>query len=218
MKPDSDNTPQPIRRSHYTDTLRRDPWRVVNRSVHQLGVRTIHVDEIESPDESRRLTWTYFPGRHAVIVLALDDEDNLLLVREYRHPLGREIFNLPAGAAEGGGTEEDLLADAARELAEETCLTAQTWAKIGSFYLLPATTGTLFHLYLAKDLTPLTERGTGDAWCEIEEVARIPFQELYASAVAGEVEDGMTVMALLWAVAAGHVQPQHEPINFKERS
>ncbi|MBW3625646.1 MAG: NUDIX hydrolase [Armatimonadetes bacterium] len=188
---------------HYTHTLRREPWRVLHSAQHRLGPRIIQVDEIESPDASRRLTWTFMKGRHAVIILALDDDGNALLVREYRHPLGREIFNLPAGGAGHSDDEEELREHAARELAEETCFQAREWTRLGSYYPLPGATSATFHVFLARGLEPLTEIGTGDEWCEIEEVARVPFTELYRSALAGEVEDGITLTVILWAAAKG---------------
>lgn len=192
-------------KAHYTDTLRREPWTVLSSSAHQLGPRLIHVDEIVSPDERRRLTWTYLKGKHAVIILALDDEENALLVREYRHPLGREIFDLPAGGAGRTDDEADLRAHAERELAEETCFRAWDWTKLGSYYPVPGMTNAKFHVFLARGLEPVAEIGTGDEWCEIEEVARVPFRELYAAALAGELEDGITLTAVLWAGASGKV-------------
>ena len=126
-----------------------------------------------------------------------------LLVREYRHPLGSEIFNIPAGGAGHVSSEDELVAHAARELAEETCLTAREWTKIGMYHPVPAMSPALHHVYLARGLEPVSERGTGADWCEIEEVVRVPFRELYEAAVAGEITDGLTLLALLWAGAKG---------------
>jgi ADP-ribose pyrophosphatase len=189
------------------DSRSRGPWKVLSATQHRLGPRTIHVDEIESPDGRRRLTWTYFPGKNAVLTLALDDEENVLLVREYRHPLGREILDLPAGAAKDCHTEDDLRENAARELAEETCFRAREWIKLGSFYPVPGSASALFHCYVARGLEPIPEeeRGEGDEWSEIEEVVKIPFRELYRAAVAGEIEDGMVTLAVFWAEARGIV-------------
>lgn len=183
------------------------PWRLLQSRRHRLGYRDVHVDEIESPDASRRLTWTYFPGQNAVLTLALDDEENVLLVREYRHPLGRDILNLPAGAAGEGSSEEELLAHAQRELAEEACVRAREWTKIGGLFPVPAWSSTRFHLYLARGLEPIPEKGTGDEWCEIEEVARIPFAALHEAVLSGRIEDGMTQLAVLMAAAKGLVSP-----------
>lgn len=190
----------PDRPTHYSDSLRREPWKVLNSAEHRFGPRRIHVDEIVSPDESRRLTWVYFHARHAVAILALDDEENALLVREYRHPVGREIFNLPAGAAGAVASEEELREHAARELAEETCMGAREWIRLGAYHPMPPLTSLTMTLFLARDLYPV-ERGEGEEWCEIEEVARVPFRALHAAALAGEIEDGETILAVLWAGA-----------------
>jgi ADP-ribose pyrophosphatase len=193
-------------RGHYTDAIRRDHWKVLSSAEHRFGPRTIVVDEIESPDASRRLTWTYFRGRHAVMILPLDEDDNVLLVREYRHPVRREVFNCPAGGAGASGDEADLLQHAARELAEETCFRASEWVKLGSYHPNPSSTNVMFHLYVARGLEPIEEKGTGEEWCEIEEVVRVPFRELHEAALASEIEDGTTLLAILWAAAKGLVQ------------
>lgn len=193
------------KKPHYTDSLRRESWRVLSSTEHRLGPRLIQVDEIESPDASRKLTWTYFRGRNAVAILALDDEDNVLLVREYRHPLGREIFDLPAGSAGHCTTEEELMGQAANELAEETGHQAREWMKLGQYYPIPGASSVVFHIYLARGLEPIAEKGTGPEWFEIEEVVKVPFKELYSAAVSGEVEDGVTLSTVLWAAARGGV-------------
>ena len=204
-KDPASGSPSPSPAPHYTDTLRREPWKVLSSVQHRLGSRIIQVDEIESPDAARRLTWTFFKGRHAVIILALDDDGNALLVREYRHPLGREIFNLPAGGAGLNDEDGELREHAERELAEETCFRAREWTKLGSFHAVPGMTSAKFHVFLARRLEPIPEKGTGDEWCEIEEVARVPFRELYRAAVAGEIEDGTNLLVVLWAAAKGAV-------------
>jgi ADP-ribose pyrophosphatase len=199
-------SPAETRAPHYTDALRKEPWTVLSSTEHRLGARAVRVDEILSPDETRRLTWTYFGGRNAVMILALDDEENLLLVREYRHPLGREIFNIPAGGAGHCDTEDELLQHAAKELAEETCYQARDWTKIGQYHPVPAMTPVIFHVYMARGLEPVAEKGTGAEWCEVEEVVRVPFRELYRAAVDGEIEDGITLLTILWAAAKGAIR------------
>jgi 8-oxo-dGTP pyrophosphatase MutT (NUDIX family) len=199
----AEELPTANERRHYTDSIRRDHWKVLTSTEHRFGPRTIVVDEIESPDASRRLTWTYFRGRNAVMIVPLDEDDNVLLVREYRHPLRREVFNLPAGGAGPSDDEADLLHHAARELAEETCFSASHWIKLGSYHPIPSSSSVRFHIYVAKGLVPLEEKGTGDEWLEIEEVVRVPFSELHEAAVAGEIEDGTTLLALLWTAVKG---------------
>ncbi len=183
--------------------LRLDPWPLIRSAAHDLGGRILTVDEIVSPDETRRLTWTYFRGRHAVLILPLDEDDNVILVREYRHPLGREVYNIPAGGAGHCVTEADLLVQAEKELAEEAGIMAREWRKLGQYYPVPSMTSVLFHLYLARGLEPIPERGTGPEWFEVEEVVKVPFANLYRAALAGELEDGSSLMAVLLAAAQG---------------
>lgn len=201
------SSPDPQGKPHYTSTLRRESWRVLHSTQHHLGPRVIQVDEIESPDAARRLTWTFVKGHHAVMILALDEEDRALLVREYRHPLAREIFNLPAGGAGRVEDAEVLREHAERELAEETRHRAREWRMLGSYHPISGMTSAKFHVFVARGLEPISEVGAGDEWNEIEEVARVPFHELYRAALEGEIEDGSTLMAILWAVAQGAVTP-----------
>ncbi|MGQ9525334.1 MAG: NUDIX domain-containing protein [Armatimonadota bacterium] len=180
-------------------------WRVLSSEEHKLGRYTLKIDEVESPDASRRIRWVYHAGSHAVATLAVDDDGRAVLVREYRHPLGCEVLNIPAGSASGASSEDDLQRQAANELAEEAGVTARCWQKIGAYHPLPGFSALTMHLYLATELDEVTERGDGDEWREVEEVVRIPLAELYQDVVAGVCTDSPTMTAVLWAVARGMV-------------
>lgn len=182
-------------------------WPVISSESHRLGRYTFRVDDIRSPDGSKRISWVYHVGGHAVATLALDDQGMAVLVREYRHPLGRSILDLPAGAAPGAATEEDLQRYAAKELAEEAGLVASDWRKIGQCRPLPGLSSLEFHMYLATGLGPVAERGDGEEWNEVDEVVRVPFGELYRGVIHGLYCDGPTILAVLWAAALGMALP-----------
>jgi len=180
-------------------------WRVLSSEAHKLGRYTLKIDEVESPDGSRRIRWVYHAGSHAVATLAVDEAGRAVLVREYRHPLGCEVLDIPAGSASGASSEEDLLRQAANELAEEAGVTARRWQKIGAYHPLPGFSALTMHLYLATELGEVVEKGDGDEWCEVEDVVRIPLAELYRGVVDGVYTDSPTMTAVLWAVARGMV-------------
>ena len=89
------------------------------------------------------------PG--ASVVLAVDDEDRVLVVRQYRHPAGQRLVELPAGLLDQPG--EDPEEAARRELVEETGYDAASWTRLASTYSSPGVTSEVIHLYLARDLS-----------------------------------------------------------------
>lgn len=101
------------------------------------------------------------PG--AVVVIALDDEDRVLLIRQYRHPAGEYLFEPPAGLLDRSG--EPPQQTAARELAEEAGYTAATWRVLVDTFLSPGGSTEAIRIYLARDLTamPQGREHTGEA-------------------------------------------------------
>ena len=89
------------------------------------------------------------PG--AVVIIALDDEGEVALVRQYRHAIRRFLLELPAGGLEPG---EEPLAAAQRELREEVGLEATRWTSLGSFFSSPGFANEILHVFLAEDLRP----------------------------------------------------------------
>ena len=102
----------------------------------------------------------------AAVILALTDGDELLLVEQYRPPLGRPCIELPAGLIGDGAAPdrdgEDPLASARRELAEETGYTASQWTYIGEFASSPGAMGEVFHFFRATGLVRTGQGGGVD--------------------------------------------------------
>jgi ADP-ribose pyrophosphatase len=135
------------------------------------------------------------PG--AVCIVPILDED-VLMVRQYRTPIGKVLLELPAGTLDrlpDGSIEEPDRA-APRELGEETGYRAASWRPLGSFWSAPGFTEELMHLYLATDLVPLAEYSGPDA-DERLEVRRVPWREAVAWAEAGEIRDAKSLVGLL---------------------
>jgi ADP-ribose pyrophosphatase len=135
------------------------------------------------------------PG--AVAIIPLDGED-ILLVRQFRTPVGRVLLELPAGTLDRlpDGSTEDPGVAAARELAEEVGQTAGTWRSLGTFYSAPGFTDELMRLYLAADLTPI-EGYTGPEPDERLALVRIPWREALAMSEDGRIEDAKSLVGLL---------------------
>lgn len=142
------------------------------------------------------------PG--AVVVLAMDDEERVLCLRQYRHPVGLRMLELPAGLLDKEG--EDPQAAARRELAEEAGLEADSWSALVSAYSSPGITSEVIHYFLARDLR---EVGRGDFVAAHEEADMetlwVPYAELLAACLDGRVQDAPVMVAVLTARQLGLV-------------
>ena len=138
----------------------------------------------------------------SVAVAALDEAGRIVLVRQYRHPLGRELWELPAGLVDVAG--EPLPAAAARELAEEADLTAARWDLLVDLHTSPGYSNELIRIFLARDLAPVPD---GDRHTRIHEethlvVRRVELDEAVRMALAGEITNAAAVAGVLAAARA----------------
>ncbi|MEU7804661.1 NUDIX hydrolase [Micromonospora arborensis] len=138
----------------------------------------------------------------AVAVVALDDAGRVVLIRQYRHPVGRHLWELPAGLMDVSG--EDLPAAALRELAEEADLTAARIDVLVDLHSSPGFTNELVRVFLARDLTavPADERHERrDEEADLQ-VVRFDLDQAVAMVLAGEVTNASAVAGLLAAARA----------------
>lgn len=149
-------------------------------------------DEVELPD-GRRVWFDVVAHTGAVVILPLDDEGNLLFVRQYRHPAGQELLELPAGTLEENEPPEEC---ARREIREETGMAANTLIRLGGFYLAPGYSTEYMHVFLGRDLFPSPLRADADEFLAVE---RIPLPRAFAMAEQGQIQDAKSLAALLLA-------------------
>ncbi|MBQ1028988.1 MULTISPECIES: NUDIX domain-containing protein [Micromonospora] len=138
----------------------------------------------------------------AVAVVALDDAGQVVLIRQYRHPVGRHLWELPAGLMDVSG--EELPAAALRELAEEADLTAGRVDVLVDLHSSPGFTNEIVRVFLARDLAdvPADERHERhDEEADLQ-VVRIDLDEAVAMVLAGEVTNAAAVAGLLAAARA----------------
>lgn len=173
---------------------------VESRVIHKGRYLEFRLDTIERADGSRAerdVVW--HPG--AVAILAIDEDDRVLLVRQYRLPAGRALLEVPAGTLDvdpASGVVEDPDVAARRELEEETGHRARSWKRLASFWTAPGFASELMHLYLATDLTPARDDRLGPDEDERLELHRLPVADAIAAADRGEIADGKSLVALLW--------------------
>lgn len=129
------------------------------------------------------------PG--GVAIVAIDDNDCVLTVKQYRYVFSRVLEEIPAGKLERG---EDPDAAALRELQEETGAVPQRFSKLGRIIASPGCYGEVLHLYLAEGLRFGSMNPDED---EFLEVCRTPFSVFYERVMHGEIEDAKTVCGIL---------------------
>jgi 8-oxo-dGTP pyrophosphatase MutT (NUDIX family) len=137
----------------------------------------------------------YIAHRGAVAVLALNEKDEVLLIKQYRAPVNQYLYEMPAGLRDHDG-EDDLVA-AKRELAEEADYQATDWSHLHSFYTTPGSSSEIIEIFLAKKLSKTEvafertgeEKGMVPIW--------VPFQEVLAAVKASKLKSPTLVVAVL---------------------
>ncbi|MCH8994614.1 MAG: NUDIX hydrolase [Chloroflexi bacterium] len=171
-----------------SDLARARPEVLASRVVHRrwLGLR---VDDVRYPS-GREGTFDVVEHVGGITLVAFDPDDRLLLVRQYRHAVGRELLELPAGTLDPGESPE---ATAERELQEETGYRPERLERLGGFYTAPGYCTEYLHVFLATEL--VESRLEGDE--EAIHVERFPLEEALRLIAVGEIEDAKTSGALL---------------------
>ena len=132
-----------------------------------------------------------------VVIVPVDDDDNVLLVRQYRHSTGMVLLEAPAGGIEPG---EDPEAAVQRELQEETGHTARRVVRLGNFWIAPGWATEYMHVFLASGLTEAQACPDEDEAIEVERVPRTRVLDLVRQ---GEIQDAKSIAALLMAFTLG---------------
>lgn len=178
-------------------------YQLVRRAERFTGkVIRLFSDEVTMPDGGTAVRdWVTHPG--AVGVVALDAQDRVLLVHQYRHPVGRVLWELPAGLLDVAG--ESALLSAARELAEETDVRAERYDVLVDLLTTPGSSDEAIRLFLARGISPVppAERHTRTGEEATMTTRWLPLDEAVDLALAGEIENAACVAGIL-AVAAAH--------------
>ena len=134
----------------------------------------------------------------SVVVVPIDDEGNLLLVRQYRHAAEQDLLELPAGTRD---EEEPFEECAAREIREETGMQASKLQKVGSFYLAPGYSTEFMAVFLATGLSHNPLEADFDEFLQVEKIPVKKAVELFQS---GEILDAKSLAA--WLLAKPHLE------------
>lgn len=161
-----------------------------SEQIYQGHVVNLRMDRVEEPD-GRQTTRDVVEHNGAVAILAIDDDGNILLVRQFRYPVGRELLEIPAGGIDPG---EDPAQTAVRELREEIGYFPKKLEKLGGFYSAPGFCTEYLHLYLATELvySPLVAEDTDDI-----EVVRVAPADISVLITSGKICDAKSIAGLL---------------------
>ncbi|MFI2667840.1 NUDIX domain-containing protein [Micromonospora carbonacea] len=177
-------------------------YEVTGRRERYAGrIFSVVTDEVTMPGGGAAVR-DYVRHVGAVAVVALDDAGQVVLIRQYRHPVGRHLWELPAGLIDVSG--EDLADTAARELAEEADLTAGTIDVLVDLHSSPGFSNEVIRVFLARDLAEVPagqrhERSEEEADLQ---VVRVDLDEAVRMVLAGEITNASAVAGLLAAARA----------------
>ncbi|MGY0022974.1 NUDIX domain-containing protein [Streptomyces sp. cg35] len=178
-----------------------EAWEVRATETPFVGNKTsVRTDDVVMPDGSvARRDYQVHPG--SVAVLALDDQGRVLVLKQYRHPVGMKLWEIPAGLLDIPG--ENPLHAAQRELYEEAHVKAEDWRVLTDVYTTPGGCSEAVRVFLARDLS----EAEGERF-EVEdeeadmEFARVPLAELVRGALAGDLHNNCLVVGALSLAAA----------------
>jgi ADP-ribose pyrophosphatase len=169
--------------------------RIVHRG-HYMDFRVVTIERADGSRASRDVVW--HPG--AVAIVALDDEDRLLMVRQFRVAAGEALLELPAGTLDvdaATGRVEDPDVAAARELEEETGYRAGRLERVADFWTAPGFATERMWLYLATDLRPAHADRLKPDDDERLELERLSWADAIAGVERNEIRDAKSIVGIL---------------------
>jgi ADP-ribose pyrophosphatase len=152
----------------------------------------IRRDLVKTPD-GRETKFDIVEHGGSVVIIPVDENGNLLFVRQYRHAAGRDLLELPAGTRDG---DEPFEVCAAREIREETGFAAGTLEKVGEFFLAPGYSTEFMAVFIATGLSHSPLAADADEFLQVE---KIPLKHALEMASRGEVPDAKSLAALFLA-------------------
>jgi 8-oxo-dGDP phosphatase len=186
-----------------------DQYQVVSsRRLFTGRVISLRTDDVRMSDGTTSIREIVeHPG--AVAIVAIDDDDQVVLVNQYRHPIGHYLLELPAGLLDVPG--ESALAAAARELHEEAALIAQDWCLLVDLFTSPGMSTEAIRIFLARGLSDvaLEERYVPEHEEITMTVSRMPLDDAVDLALRGELTNAAAVAGVLAAKVAHSSGWQH---------
>ncbi|NLU76411.1 NUDIX hydrolase [Streptomyces sp. HNM0575] len=178
-----------------------EAWEVTATALPFEGKKTgVRTDDVVMPDGSVvRRDYQVHPG--SVAVLALDEDDRVLVLSQYRHPVREKLWEIPAGLLDVPG--ENPLRAAQRELYEEAHVKAGDWRVLADVYTTPGGSDEAVRVFLARDVAAAEGERFEVSEEEADmELARVPVADLVRGVLAGELHNNCLVVGVLALTAA----------------
>jgi ADP-ribose pyrophosphatase len=180
-----------------------EEWPVLSSVEHTRShIVALRTDRVLMPDgTSAERDVVVHPG--AVGIVALDGDDQVLMIRQYRHPVRRLLWEIPAGLRDVGGEPAALTAE--RELLEETGYRARDWRVLADYFSSPGMTNERLRIFLARGLSEVAESERNFVRRHEEaqlQFAWVPLDHAVSLVLAGELHNGPAVVGILSAYAA----------------
>jgi len=173
---------------------------ISSQQIYDGRILKLRVDTVRLP--SGRVTKREIVEHEdCIAIVAIDGDDNVLLVKQFRKAVEKEVLEIPAGGIEPG---EEPVAAVKRELREETGFLPQRVERIGGFYSAPGYSSEFLHLFVASELTPekLLAEDT-----ESIKVERVPISQILELIRTGVISDAKSVAGLLMLLFLYLVKP-----------
>jgi ADP-ribose pyrophosphatase len=162
---------------------------ISSKMIYDGRAVKLRVDTVQMPD-GRETTREIVEHSECIAVVAVDEKDNVLLVRQYRTPIEKELLEIPAGGIDTGEKPEEAVR---REMQEETGFLPRKLVRLGGFYSAPGFCTEYLHLYLATDFMP--SRLHAEDTDEIS-LVRVAVKEIPALLTSGKIEDAKSIAGL----------------------
>lgn len=166
---------------------------LASKQIYRGRAVNLRIDTVEKRS-GRRTTREIVEHSDCVAVVAMDEEDNVLLVRQFRKPVEKVLLEIPAGGIDPGEDAEECVR---RELQEEIGYLPRKIVKLGGFYSAPGYCTEYLYLYLATDLVP-SHRKAEDT--EDIKIVRVPLNQIPSFIASGEICDAKSIAGLLQVI------------------
>ena len=166
---------------------------IESKDIYQGRIIKLRVDTVQLPS-GRTTTREIAEHEDAVCVVPIDENNNVLMVRQYRKAAQLNLLEVPAGGVEAGETPDETVL---RELQEEVSVTSGSLRRLSGFWVSPGWATEFMHAYLATDLTPASLPADDDEYISVE---RVPLDSIPGLIESGEIQDSKSIAALLLAL------------------
>ena len=166
---------------------------IESKDIYQGRIIKLRVDTVQLPS-GRTTTREIVEHEDAVCVVPIDENNNVLMVRQYRKAAQLNLLEVPAGGVEADETPDETVL---RELQEEVSVTSGSLRRLSGFWVSPGWATEFMHAYLATDLTPASLPADDDEYISVE---RVPLDSIPGLIESGEIQDSKSIASLLLAL------------------